>query len=193
MILYATKQTIKELNIPMPEELSSFNQLLSTKVIEQQKNNKLLEWGIKIFYFDGRKCIQAMNFASKLTIFIFDLEEEQIAYIADAIARYLFDIYDKDKKMKKILEKFFEDYPVCAFSKLQDKSIIASLNHNQLDFAEDGYHFYEYIEKGILKTRKINNDVNWKHIVGINRNNKKDYIYPAEYFRELLLEKYCTK
>lgn len=50
MILYATKQTIKELNIPMPEELSSFNQLLSTKVIEQQKNNKLLEWGIKIFY-----------------------------------------------------------------------------------------------------------------------------------------------
>ena len=190
MILYATKQTIKELNIPMPEELSTFNQLLSTKVIEQQKNNKLLEWGIKIFYFDGRKCIQAMNFASKLTVFIFDLEKEQIAYIADAIAKYLFDIYDNDKKMKKILEKFFDDYPVCAFSKLQDKSIITSLNHNQLDFAEDGYRFYDYIEKGILQTRKINNDVNWKHIVGINKNNKKDYIYPAEYFRELLLEKY---
>ena len=190
MILYATKQTIKELNIPIPEELSTFNQLLSTKVIEQQKNNKLLEWGIKIFYFDGRKCIQAMNFASKLTIFIFDLEEGQIAYIADAIAKYLFDIYSKDKRMKKILEKFFEDFPVCAFSKLQDKSIITSLNHNQLDFAEDGYRFYDYIEKGVLKTRKINNDVNWKHIVGINKNNKKDYIYPAEYFRELLLEKY---
>lgn len=190
MILYSTKQTIKELNIPMPEELSTFNQLLSTKVIEQQKNNKLLEWGIKIFYFDGRKCIQAMNFASKLTVFIFDLEKEQIAYIADAIAKYLFDIYDNDKKMKKILEKFFDDYPVCAFSKLQDKSIITSLNHNQLDFAEDGYRFYDYIEKGILQTRKINNDVNWKHIVGINKNNKKDYIYPGEYFRELLLEKY---
>lgn len=101
MILYATKQTIKELNIPMPEELSTVNQLLSTKVIEQESNNKLLEWGIKIFYFDGRKCIQAMNFASKLTIFIFDLEKEQIAYIGDTIARYLFDIYDKDKKMKK--------------------------------------------------------------------------------------------
>ena len=105
----------------------------------------------------------------------------------------LFDIYDKDKKMKKILEKFFEDYPVCAFSKLQDKSIIASLNHNQLDFADDGERFYDYIEKGILKTRKINNDVNWKQIVGIKRNNKNDYIYPAEYFRELLLERYNIK
>ena len=160
MILYVTKQTIKELNIPMSEELSPFNQLLSNKVIEQESNNKLLEWGIKIFYFDGRKCIQAMNFASKLTIFIFDLEKEQIAYIADAIAKYLFDIYDKDKKMKKILEKFFEDYPVCAFSKLQDKSIIASLNHNQLDFADDGERFYDYIYNGILKTREINKDFN---------------------------------
>ena len=61
MILYATEQIIKELNIPIPEELSTFNQLLSTKVIKEQKNNKLLEWGIKIFYFDGRKYIQAMN------------------------------------------------------------------------------------------------------------------------------------
>ena len=190
MILYATKQTIKELNIPMLEELSPFNQLLSTKVIEQESNNKLLEWGIKIFYFDGRKCIQAMNFASKLTIFIFDIEKEQIAYIADAIAKYLFDIYSKDKRMKKILEKFFEDFPVCAFLKLQDKSIITSLNHNQIDFAEDGYRFYDYIDKGILKTRQINKDFNWKYLVSINKNNKKDYINPAEFFRELLFEKY---
>lgn len=193
MILYATKQTIKELDIPMSEELSPFNQLLSTEVIEQESNDKLLEWGIKIFYFDGRKCIQAMNFASNLTIFIFDLEKEQIGYIADAIAKYLFDIYDKDKEMKDILEKFFKDYPVCAFSKLQDKSIISSLNHNQLDFADDGYRFYDYIENGTLKTRKINSYVNWTHIVGINRDNKKDYIYPAEYFKELLLEKYNIK
>ena len=43
MILYATKQTIKELDIPMSEELSPFNQLLSTEVIEQESNDKLLE------------------------------------------------------------------------------------------------------------------------------------------------------
>lgn len=70
MILYGTKQTIKELNIPMPEELSTFNKILATNVINEQKDDKLLEWGLKLFYFDNINCIQAMNFASKLAIFI---------------------------------------------------------------------------------------------------------------------------
>ena len=73
MILYATKQTIKELNIPMPNELSTFNNIMANKVIEEQTGDELLEWGLKLFYFDGRKCVQAINFASKLTLFLFDI------------------------------------------------------------------------------------------------------------------------
>ena len=52
MILYATKQTIKELNIPMPNELSTFNNIMANKVIEEQTGDELLEWGLKLFYFD---------------------------------------------------------------------------------------------------------------------------------------------
>ena len=37
------------------------------------------------------------NFASKLTIFIFDLKNEKIGEIGNVIANYLFDIYEKDK------------------------------------------------------------------------------------------------
>lgn len=77
MILYATKQTIKELDIPMPEELSTFNRILAEKVIEEQTGDRILEWGLKIFYFDGRKCVQAVNFASKLTIFLFDIKTKK--------------------------------------------------------------------------------------------------------------------
>lgn len=193
MILYATKQTIEELSIPMIDELSAFNKMISTEVLESQKNNKLLEWGIKLFFFDGRKCIQALNFASKLTIFIFDIQKEQIKYIGDSIARYLLDIYEKDKKMQKILKKFFEDYPICTFAKLEDKSVIANLNHNQLHYADNGDYFYNYIENGILKTREINKKYNWKKIVSIKNNKKIDYIFPAEYFRELLLKKYSVE
>lgn len=95
--------------------------------------------------------------------------------------------------MKKALEKLFEEYPVCTFSKLEDKSIIASLNHNQLEFAADGYRFYKYIEKGVLKTKEINKDVNWNYLVSIKNNEKRDYIYPAEYFKKLLLERMENK
>ena len=130
-----------------------------------------------------------MNFASKFTIFIFDIENEEIADIANVIAKYMFDIYDNDKEMKSFLEKLFEEYPVCAFSRLEDKSIISSLNRNQINFADDGYRFYDYIENGILKTRKINKKANWDNLLSIKINGKVEYIYPAEYFKKLLLER----
>lgn len=190
MILYATKQTIKDLNIPMIEDLSQLNKIMAQEVIEEQTNDRLLEWGLKIFYFDNRKCVQAVNYASKLTIFLFDIKEEEIAYIANGIAIYLMDIYEKDKNMIKILEKFFEDYPSCAFSKITDRSIIASLNYNQFEFADDGYAFYDYIENGILKSKEINKKINCKMLTTQIIKGKKDYVYPAEYFRELLLNRY---
>lgn len=190
MILYATKQTIKEFNIPMPDELSTFNNIMADKVIKEQRGDELLEWGLKLFYFDGRKCVQAVNFASKLTLFLFDIKSKEIGDIANGIAIYLMDIYEKDKKMIKILEKFFEDYPFCTFSKITDRSIIASLNHNQFEFADDGYAFYDYIENGILKSKEINKKFNWKMLTTQIINGKKDYVYPAEYFRELLINRY---
>ncbi len=192
MILYAIKQTIEDLNIPMIGELSQFNRIMAQKVIEEQTNDRLLEWGLKIFYFDNRKCVQAVNYASKLTIFLFDIKEE-IAYIANGIAIYLMDIYEKDKNMIKILERFFKDYPACTFSKITDRSIIASLNHNQFEFADNGYAFYDYIENGILKSKEINKKFNWKELTTKIIDGKKDYIYPAECFRELLLNRYKGK
>ena len=104
MILYATKQTIKELNIPMPNELSTFNNIMANKVIEEQTGDELLEWGLKLFYFDGRKCVQAINFASKLTLFLFDIKNEEIQWIANGIAIYLNELYSKDKNMNVTYE-----------------------------------------------------------------------------------------
>ena len=190
MILYATKQTIKELNIPMPNELSTFNNIMANEVIEEQTGNELLEWGLKLFYFDGRKCVQALNFASKLTLFLFDIKSKEIGDIANGIAMYLNEIYSQDLKTKSILERFFDEYPICAFSRLINKSIIVLLNHNQFQYADDGNRFYEYIDKNILNTIKINKDFNWNNLTTRNINGKKEYIYPAEYFRELLIERY---
>lgn len=190
MILYATKQTIKDLDIPMPEELSDFNNIMAKNIIKEQTDDKLLEWGLKVFYFDGRKCVQAVNFASKMAIFLFDIKNDEIQWIANGIAIYLNEIYSKDKKMLNLLERFYKEYPACAFSRLTNKSIIASLNHNQFEFADDGYRFYDYIKNNILNSKRINNDFNWDNLTTATINGKKEYVYPAEYFRKLLIERY---
>ena len=190
MILYATKQTIKELEIPMPEELSIFNSMMVNNIINEQTNDNLLEWGLKIFYFDGRKCVQAVNFASKMAIFLFDIKNNEIQCIANDIAIYLNEIYSKDKTMLKLLEKFYKDYPACAFSRLTNKSIISSLNQNQYKFADDGYRFYDYIKNNILNSKQINTDFNWDNLTTVTINGKKSFIYPAEYFRKLIIKRY---
>lgn len=190
MILYATKQTIKDLDIPMPEELSDFNNIMAKNIIKEQTDDKLLEWGLKVFYFDRRKCVQAVNFASKMAIFLFDIKNDEIQCIANGIAMYLNEIYSKDKKMLNLLERFYKEYPACAFSRLTNKSIIASLNHNQFEFADDGYRFYDYIKNNILNSKRINNDFNWDNLTTATINGKKEYVYPAEYFRKLLIERY---
>jgi hypothetical protein len=190
MILYATKKTIKELEISMPEELSIFNSIMVNKIIKEQTNDNLLEWGLKIFYFDGRKCVQAVNFASKMAIFLFDIKNNEIQWIANGIAIYINEIYSRDKTMLNLLEKFYKDYPACAFSRLTNKSIISSLNQNQYKFADDGYRFYDYINNNILNSKQINNDFNWENLTTVTINGKKSFIYPAEYFRKLLIERY---
>lgn len=74
--------------------------------------------------------------------------------------------------------------------KLANRSIILLLNHNQNVYADNGNNFYKCIDKNILKSAEINREFNWKNLSSIVINGKKDYIYPAEYFRLLLLEKY---
>ena len=78
MILYVTKKTKERLNIPMINDLSENNRKFATIVYNNEKNNRLLEWGIKIFYMDRRKCLQAINFASKLTIYLFGIRNDSV-------------------------------------------------------------------------------------------------------------------
>lgn len=191
MILYATNKTIKELNLPMPQEkLSNFDNNFALQVINEQTDDDLLEWGIKTFYFNDIKCLQAVNFASRLTIFLFDVRKEEIAYIANGVATYLLEIYGNDTKMKRVLMKFFSDYPSSTFSKLTNKSISSVLNHNQHYYAEDGERFQKYIKNNVLNSRQINKDFNWKQLITRNINGKNAYVFPAEYFKKLILERY---
>ena len=190
MIFYVTKQTFERYKLKMPEDLSFPMNEIAKATLKKESGNRLLEWGGKLFYFDKRKCIQFVNFASKLTIFIFDIKMDDLPMVGNYIANYLLDIYSNDKTMIKYLKRLFEEHPACCFSKLADKSAISTLNRTQWTFAEDGYRFYDYIENGILNTRKINKLVNTDWLFTQKINGKTEYFYAVDKFKEVLIEMY---
>ena len=51
-------------------------------------------------------------------------------------------------------------------------------------------NFKDTIKNNILNSKKINNDFNWNNLTTATINGKKEYVYPAEYFRKLLIERY---
>ena len=161
MIIYATKQTVDRYGMTMPE---NFTDPIMKSVVQNtydlEKDNSILEWGAKIFYFDGRKCIQVCNFASKLTFVLIDIKKSELEIVGDLIARYLLELYAGNKKMIKLLKRMFNEHPVCLFAKFTNKKIIASMNSFQLTYIDTGSIYYNSIENGILKTIDINKKIN---------------------------------
>ena len=190
MIIYATKQTLERYKLKLPETMTSSIKPIVEAVIKRESKNELLEWGAKLFYFDGKKCIQIVNFASKFTLFLINVKVADLDNIGALMEHYLFGIYKDDKQVVKALKRMFANSPVICFAKLTDKSAIATLNTTQIRFADDGYRFYEFIEDGILKTMEINRSVNLNWLFTMKTNGKMDYFYAGERFRDLVLDRY---
>lgn len=191
MILYVTKETFDRYKLKLPEDmLSPITKTISQKVIEHESGDRLLEWGGKLFYFDRRKCLQIVNFASKLTLILVDIKVDDLIGLGNTIAHYLFALYDGNNEMQKILNKHFELHPAMCFSRLHDRSIIATLNHTQISYLEDGYRLYDYISNGILHTIDLNRAINRDWIFNENRNGKTDYFVSTERFEKLMKERY---
>ena len=190
MIIYATKQTFERYKLKLPKELTPPINEIAETVIENERGNKILEWGAKLFYFDKKKCIQVVNFASKLTLFLVDVKVTDLENVGDMMAHYLLELYKTDKQMTEALKKMFEANPITCFEKLTDKSAIATLNTTQSRFADDGYRFYEFIRDGILHTLEINHAVNFDWLFTMKIIGKTEYIYAGEKFREIVLERY---
>ena len=192
MILYATAKTMQRYKLKTSNELSPEMPLLAHATIERDAGSMLREWGIKLFYFDGRKCLQAVNFASKLTLFLFDIKIGDLENIGPLMVEYMLDLYQDDPEMIKCLRQMFEQDRFIAFAPLKNRSMISTLNMTQLDYAFDGRRFWEYVENGVLHTRRINRDVNFNYFFTYKAIGMKDYYYPAELFREQVIKAYSA-
>ncbi len=190
MILYFTKQTIERFGIKMPEELSTASGNISKAIIEKEQGDRLLEWGCKLFYFDGAKCLQLVNFESKFTIVMADIKKADIVTVPDLMARYMLMLYKDDAKMSVALKKMFEENHKCSFAKLTDRSAISTLNRTQLTFLEDGYALEEYLKNNVLQTIELNKELNFQWLFTRKIDKKTEYFYSGELFRKLVIKRF---
>lgn len=189
MILYITKKTKDRFNIPLYSELTDELELLARNILVKEQDD-IFKWGVKIFYFDRRKCLQIMNFASKVSIFLIDIKVQDVKEISNMLAHYLKIIYEDDLEVVELLDRYFKETPISFFDTLKDRSVIGSLNHNERYFLEGGYRLYDFIENGTLHTIRINKQFNFRYIVGKKSNGKTEYIVPGEEFKKMLSQRY---
>ena len=189
MILYITKKTKDRFNIPLYSELTDELELLARNILVKEQDD-IFKWGVKIFYFDRRKCLQIMNFASKVSIFLIDIKVQDVKEISNMLAHYLKIIYEDDLEVVELLDRYFKETPISFFDTLKDRSVIGSLNHNERYFLEGGYRLYDFIENGTLHTIRLNKQFNFRYIVGKKSNGKTEYIVPGEEFKKMLSQRY---
>lgn len=65
-----------------------------------------------------------MHFATKMVIYLIDLNPDQIEYAANAVAEYLLDLYQNDDQMQEALKRFFQSAFQVAFDRITDRSMI---------------------------------------------------------------------
>ncbi len=189
MILYITKKTKDRFNIPLYSELTDELELLARNILVKEQDD-IFKWGVKIFYFDRRKCLQIMNFASKVSIFLIDIKVKDVKEISNMLAHYLKIIYEDDLEVVELLDRYFKETPISFFDTLKDRSVIGSLNHNERYFLEGGYRLYDFIENGTLHTIRLNKQFNFRYLVGKKSNGKTEYIVPGEEFKKMLSQRY---
>lgn len=187
MIFYATKQTMDRYKLKPPEQLDTETAVFAQAIAKRERGNRMFEWGCKLFYFDRRKCLQFMHFETKLVVFLVDLKMKDLKNSASAVANYLLDMYAEDAAMQQALENYFAASPLVCFDRITDRSIISGMNSVQSRWAIDGYYFYNYLQDGILHTRRINRDVNktpqMRRVDG-----KEEWIFPYALFAQTIKE-----
>lgn len=90
MIYYATQETMDRYKLKRPHEMSPGIKELCEQIIEKKQGNSLYEWGVKLFYFDRRKCLQILQFLTRITVFLIDCKVNEIENAANAVVQYLF-------------------------------------------------------------------------------------------------------
>ena len=103
MILYATQKTYDRYKIRDIEEMREPMASMSKMLLAAEGGDRFLEWGVKLFYFTGKKCLLLTNFETKLTVLLVDFKVNSLIDIGGWLAMYLTNLYENDAEATKCL------------------------------------------------------------------------------------------
>lgn len=169
---------------------------LDTKITSGLGNsnvNDIFSWGAKVFYIQGKKSLQIMNMASKLTFVIIDIANKDLEEINELIYAYMIELMWDDASIRDFIQQYINDdsEKKLNFYYLKERSTISSLNYTQRTLLDDPEFIYSFVKDGILNVSEMNYYLNREYLVTIPIDGKKEYYYASEYFKDLLVLYYC--
>ena len=193
MLFYLTKQTIERFGIRLPEALKPKEKAAAEALIEKEAEDPLLVWGGKLFYQQGKKYLQLVNPATKLTVILADLKKKDMEDLSWTLGRYLMALFEGEWETRAAIRRMFENSPGQAFAALKDRSVISTLNHIQMYLLDDPAFIREKAEPGEqLPALGAARWINEKYLFTFVENGKTGYDYSSERFRSLVLERFGT-
>lgn len=190
MIIYLTRQSVKDLDLAMPDEVSPEMKRVIQPILKQEKGDPFYEWAGKLFYFEGRRCLQLMHFQSKFTIYLVDVLDTTLNDLGTWIVRYLFEIYNEKPEMERLLHAFAKENPRVCLDRLTDRSMISTMNMTERTLVDDGQQMREFIKKSVFKSIDFNKKANFENLQSYG---KKEKDYPANRFEQMLKTRYLLR
>lgn len=173
MRLEGTKQTIERFNIELDSEVAT-------------DDNSLFYFAMKLFYANGKKCLQIIHVQTKLTIILYDVKNSDIKNLDIRIKPEIYKLFKEDIAFTECLDKFFEYNPKLTFGKLSNRSAISTLNRTEMVFIDDLEIFYIDEDTSEVVCDEILHQINFNYFMTITENKKPRYMLAAEEFKETI-------
>lgn len=189
MDISVTKRTAERFNLDSRIKLDT----KITSGLGNSNANDIFSWGAKVFYIQGKKSLQIMNMASKLTFVIIDIANKDLEEINELIYAYMIELMWDDASIRDFIQQYINDdsEKKLNFYYLKERSTISSLNYTQRTLLDDPEFIYSFVKDGILNVSEMNYYLNREYLVTIPIDGKKEYYYASEYFKDLLVLYYC--
>ena len=189
MDISVTKRTAERYNLDSRIKLDT----KITASVGNSNTNDIFSWGAKVFYIQGKKSLQIMNMASKLTFVIIDIANKDLEEINELIYAYMIELMWDDASIRDFIQQYINDdsEKKLNFYYLKERSTISSLNYTQRTLLDDPEFIYSFVQDGILNVSEMNYYLNREYLVTIPIDGKKEYYYASEYFKDLLVLYYC--